>query len=651
MRTAANTGRWGGLAAALGVGTAVMTGCAIAAADPGSPGPTDSSANSSSTRGSAPSGSVLGPKRVSGEKPTSKKPASNASSNRLRVSATKDARGRPASATRGRLLAGAAKAGPDLPALPSAPEPGPAAAAGAVRPAIPSLASVPAALGAPINPAALPPRPAFAQIWVAVGSSLMGLAQSGFRAFSIAGYLGPTKSTLNQTLVVNGYDLVPSSTELVTSFYGQWTYWPGGPTLLQGQQKYSLVDPITDENLGTFDALVSTGSPFNVRSKYVELLVTSNDGINVGTGAGQIPPVGSLIATFDLIGGFGWSYSAMPASPKAAVKFSLMTPFGDIALPFGFDASKGIADHTVDNQPVDLANGYSIVPRDPEGETYLGTSGFLPYYTTVQARDVFDLRDSSGNTVGSFEGVVTPTSDVMGVNTQAILVTDVMDGTVGTTPGDVPPVGSVFNVMYQGSDTKYVLYSSLPSTSGDVVSVISVNGDHVSNIATFPLDLLNASALPTAKRLPATRGYSYLPLSAIVPSGINGLPPREIQVQGYQQFGVYDSAGFLRGAFDADVSTQLDMYGIYSQSILVTKVTDGAAGTSAGDVPPVGSIINYVYLGNSGFGTYYSSMPSALGGKTSFKFLTPLIDIPTWSTYNASAGLTDVEFYSPFSSP
>lgn len=516
---------------------------------------------------------------------------------------------------------------------------------------MPSPASVSAAASSAINPDAMRPRVSPQEIWIAVGSSLVGLAQSGFRAFSIAGYLGPTTSTLNQTLAVNGYNLVPSSTELVTSFYGQWTYWPGGPTLVQGQQQYSVVDPASQENLGTFDALVSTGSPFNVRSKYVELLVTSNDGINVGTGAGQIPPVGSLIATFDLFGGFGWSYSAMPSSPEAAVSFKLLTPFGDIPIPFSFDASKGIADHTVDNQPIRLGNGYSIAPADPVGESYIGTSGFLPYYTTVQAHETFDIRDPSGNTVGSFEGVVTPTADVMGVNTQAILVTKVTAGTAGTDPGDVPPVGSVFNVMYRNSDTSYVIYSSLPSPSGDVVSVLSVDGDTVSNIATFPLNLLDASDLPPVRRLPAAKGFSYLPTSALIPSGVNGLPPREIQVQGYQQFGVYDAAGVLRGSFDADVATQLDMYGIHSYAMLVTKVTEGTPGTSPGDVPPVGSIINYVYLGNSGFGTYYASMPSPSGTKTSFKFLTPLIDIPTWSTYNASAGLTDVSFYDPFAAP
>ena len=51
-----------------------------------------------------------------------------------------------------------------------------------------------------------------------------------------------------------------------------------------------------------------------------------------------------------------------------------------------------------------------------------------------------------------------------------------------------------------------------------------------------------------------------------------------------------------------------------------------------------------LYFGTSGFGTYNSAMPSPTGAKTSFKFLTPLIDIPTWSMYDASAGLTNVVF-------
>ncbi|WP_167100568.1 hypothetical protein [Mycobacterium sp. DL592] len=512
--------------------------------------------------------------------------------------------------------------------------------------AAPALTST--AQTAAVDPYALPPKTSLQEIWVAVASSLVGVAQAAFRAVSIAVHVGPTVSTLNQTVPFNGFNLVPSSTELVTSFYGQWTFWPGGPTLIQGQQQYNVVDPVTNDNVGSFGALVSTGSPFNVGSKYVELLVTSNDGTNVGTGPGQVPPVGSLISRFDLIGGFGWSYSAMPSPSGDVVAFKILTPFGDLSIPFGFDAAKGIADHTVDNRPVNLGNGYSIAPADPTGESYVGTSGFLPYYTTVQAHEVFNYRDPSGNTVGSFEGVLTPTADVMGVKTEAILVTKVTDGTAGTASGDVPPVGSVFNVMYEADNSTYAVYSSLPSPFGDKVSTILVNNGTVSNIGTFPLNILDASALPPVKRLPGPGGYSFLPTSNLQPSGVNGLPPREIQVQGYQQFGIYDAAGVQQGSFDADVATQLDMYGTYSQAILVTKVTSGTTGTDVGDVPPVGSVFNYTYFGNSGFGTYYADLPSASGDKVAFKILTPVGDIPTWSTYDASAGLGGVSFFDPF---
>lgn len=673
MKTSTAIGRLGGLAFALGVGTAVVAGSAIAAADSGS---NDSSAGSSSSDGPARSrltvgtpGSVANPISRGSDRRAARTAVGAAAAGPTGIRAgdlhgqSRDPRDRLMPAERSRPLAGLADGLAASVASPAAVKNGPSRAVAAVRSALSAASTAPrppglasamltspsAMLTSSVNPDAMRPRFAPNEIWVAVGSALLGLTQSGFRELSIAGYLGPTESTLNQTLVVNGYNFVPNSTEIVTAAYGQWTFWPGGPTLIQGQQQYSVVDPATNQSVGTFDALVSTGSPLNVRSKYVELVVTANDGINVGTGAGQIPPVGSVIGNFDLLAGFGWSYSAMPAEPETVVTFKFVTPFGDIPRPsFTFDASKGVADRTVDNQPVNLGNGYTIAPTDPATEIYFGTSGFLPYYNAIQAFDSFDVRDSLGNTVGSFEGLVTPTADLAGVNTQAILVTKVTGGTIGTLPGDVPPVGSVFNVMYRQSPTSYVVYSSMPSTSGDVVSVLAIDGDKVTNIATFPLNLLNASALPLVKRLPIAKGYSYLPTSELTPGGVNGLPPREIQVQGYQQFGVYDAAGVLQGTFDADVAIQVDMFGIRSQALLVTKVTGGTEGTALGEVPPAGSIINYLYFGDSGFGTYYTSMPSPSGAKTTFKFLTPLIDIPTWSTYNASAGLTDVTLWDPF---
>lgn len=619
MTNPSRVGRVAGLAAAVGVGTAMFTGCAIASADSAGRDSSGASVSGSPARGPAR------PARSSAQRPIGDQHASAAAAS---VATDTSARATAARPPRSSPVVGHAPAmGADARAAQTSPH------------------------ESAVNPDAMPPKPDLRAAWVSFASAVTGVAQAGLRTAGIAGYLGPTQSTLNQTLDLNGYQLVPSSTERVTSFYGQWTYWPGGPTLMQGQQQYSVVDPVTKASAGNFDALVSTGSPFNVRSKYVELLVTANDGTDVGAGAGQLPPVGSLISSFHLIGGFGWSYSAMPptpASPGGVVAFALLTPFGKIPIPFKFNAANGIADHTVDNRPVRLGNGYSIAPASPAGEIITGTSGFLPYYTTVQGREVFEVRDPSGNTVGSFEGVLTPTTDVAGVYTQAILVTAVTGGTAGTTAGDVPPVGSVFNVMYQGSDSKYVLYSSLPSPSGDVVSLISVDGDRTRNIRTFPLDRLDASALPVVTPVPAGKGYSYLPISPLLPSGVNGLPPREIQVQGYQQFGVYDSAGVQCGSFDADVSNQLDMFGIHSQAILVTGDTDGIPGTAAGDVPPVGSVINLVHFGNSGFGTYYSALPSPSGTKVSFKFLTPLFDIPTWSTYDATAGLSSVSLVDPF---
>lgn len=176
----------------------------------------------------------------------------------------------------------------------------------------------------------------------------------------------------------------------------------------------------------------------------------------------------------------------------------------------------------------------------------MGTSGFLPYYTTVQAHGVFHqpagLRRRHGRQFRGRHDL----ADVMGVHTQAILVTKVIDGTTGTNPGDVPGVGSVFNVMYENSDTTYVLYSSLTDPYGDVVSNIKVDGATVTNINTFPLNILDASAPPPVKRLPIAGGYSVLPTTALTPTGVNGLPPRRSRSRG-----ISSSASTTRPAFSA----------------------------------------------------------------------------------------------------
>lgn len=476
----------------------------------------------------------------------------------------------------------------------------------------------------------------------AAGLAMTAILQVALNlAITVADIAPSSPLTVTPTLKLNGYNLVPSSAEEVSSFYGRWTYLPGAPSLVQGQQQFDVVDPETNEAAGSFDALVSRGDGYN----YMTLLVTANDGINVGTEAGQTPPVGSLISKFRL-GPIGWTYSAMPSETGDVVSFKLSTLFGDIPLPLTFDAAAGIADHTFDNRPVRFANGASFAPSDPAAEIITGTSGVLPFFTAIQGNQTYNVYDSEGATVGSFDGIFTTTTDILGNYTQAVLVTS-NDGTnVGTEPGQVPPVGSVYNICYNGTDTKYLLYSSLPSPSGDVISLIDVSPDRVWNGDYLPL--MNASVAPVVESLSAPGGRTFVPTSDVTPVGINGLPPREVEIQGYRQFAVYDSDGTQIGSFDADVETQWDMMGIHTQAVMVTKVTDGTAGTGDDDVPPVGSVFNYVYFGNSGFGTIQSVIPGPTSDLISFKLITPLGNFPLYALRKPAVGRTDVTFFDPF---
>lgn len=458
--------------------------------------------------------------------------------------------------------------------------------------------------------------------------------------YSVANFAPPSPMSPTPSLSLNGFDLVPNGPENITSFYGRWTYLPGAPGLMQGKQQFDVVDPTTSETVGSFGALVSRGNGYN----YETLLVTSNDGTNVGIGAGQTPPVGSLISSLK-IGKFGWSYTSMPSDSGDVVSFKVLTPFGEFAVPMSFNAAKGYADQTADNRPIVLTNGYSIAPADPRGEHLTATSGILPLFTTIQGDQKFNVYDENGNAVGSFNGQFTTTADIVGTYTQAVIVTG-NDGTnVGTAPGQVPPVGTVYNVIYTGSDDDFTLYTSMPAPSGDVISLVQHKPDGtVTNVTpTF----INASAYPT-KTLTTPSGLKFVPTSAVRTTGVNGLPPREVQIQGYQQFDVVNKAGKKVGSFDADVSTQWDLWGIQSHAIMVTNVTSGTAGTGAGDVPPVGTVYNFVSLGNTGLGIYHAVVPSADGDVVTASFRTPVADIPMYSVTKPSGNRGGVTFYDPF---
>ena len=446
-------------------------------------------------------------------------------------------------------------------------------------------------------------------------------------------------------LNLNGYNVVAAGIETVVNFYGQWTYWPGVSSTVQGRQDYSLVNPITGDTVGNFSALVQQGDPTSLGTRYVQLLVTANDGQNVGTEAGQIPPVGSIISSWTVAGLLGFKYSSMPTSATTnEVVLKIVTPFGDIKVPFfRYDAAEGIVDGTFDNDPIDVTEGFSIVPEDPDGETITALSGLLPLFNSLQGKQRFKVVDSEGVSQGSFEGDFTTTSDVLGIYTEAIRVTGNDGVNVGTGAGQVPPVGSVYNVAYLDLLRSVLLYSSKPTEDGGTVT---------QNILMTPLGTfkfpsrLNASVEPPLDIL-APGGKTFVATSEQLPAGVNGLPPRDVQVQGYQQFDVLNSDGVKIGSVDADVVSQWDSYGLHSKSLLITKVTEGTPGADAANVPTVGTVVNVIYVTRGKFGVSTSITPIETGEIRAFQFLTPFGAIPL-KPVNAPVGRIPVEYYNPF---
>ena len=439
-------------------------------------------------------------------------------------------------------------------------------------------------------------------------------------------------------LVLNGYDVVAASQPTVTSFYGPFITWPAYPGI-QSAQKFNLVDPSTKQVVGSFSALQSTLAGIGTSR---ELLVTDVLSGTAGTAAGQIPPKGSVINSWTILG-FGTLYTAMPAESGNLTSFTLVSPFGDIAIPFPYDAAKGLTDFVEINKPLRLDNGVTIAPTTPSSEVFTGITGLPPLFTNIQGTQSYTVSDGNGVALGSFDAVVTATSDALGLFTKMIKV---IDNGAAANPG-VPPVGTVYNLFDVTGDL-YALYSSTPSATGTVnrTQVVTPWGSF-----DIPLDLTSATA-PILKPLQVPSGSTLVPASGQQIFGVNGLPPREMITQGYQQFDVVDLLGKKIGSVDADVTRQWDSLGGYNNAIVITKVNAGNPGTQPWNVPPVGSVFNVRQTTGIDLGIYdfYSSIPTALGDVVSYGLVTPLGFIPASmpSPTYLSAGLRGAEFVDPY---
>ena len=292
------------------------------------------------------------------------------------------------------------------------------------------------------------------------------------------------------------------------------------------------------------------------------LLVTKDLSGTVGTASGDTPPVGSVIDSANYGDGFRTVFSALALPSGDVLTKTLTTPFGAESMPAYYDVAAGLADDTVDDQPVVLTDGYELAPATGVSENITSVTGLPPADISVEGNQLFDVYNAaSGQATGAFDGDVTNTSDVLLTYPEEILVTGDVSGTVGTAAGDTPPVGSLYNVFYiLGDHSLYNLYSVTPSSSGDVVSDTIVTrffGD-----IDIPISFYDAAGAMTVNSFTVpTDGETIVPVGSEQISGVNGVPPLDSSVQGYQEFELDSASGNAIGTFDADVTTANGFFG------------------------------------------------------------------------------------------
>ena len=440
--------------------------------------------------------------------------------------------------------------------------------------------------------------------------------------------------------LADDYHIVPdpNSTEVVTGYYGLYTALPALDGSALGHQTFDVDDTTLGTVVGSFDADESTTSGIFFGGTNDEILVTSDVSGTTGTGAGEVPPVGSVFDTFTFgDSGFGNVYSDLASATAGGdvISDTFVTPFGDYTTPLVFDA----ATIPVSELSTLVTDEYGIVPVSDDDISAI--SGIPPLAVATQGSQEF------ANAAGTFDADTTTTYDYLGNATEAILVTSDVSGTTGTGAGDVPPVGSVFNIITTDFDGYDYVYSDLASTTPGganeiTETLVTPYGDFA-----FPntIDAAAIAAGPIA--VPLSDDYDIVPASAQEFSGINGVPPLDVAIQGYQQFDVDNTAlGTVAGTFDADISTSADSFGDVDKTILVTSDVSGTTGTGAGEVPPVGSVFDTFTFGNGGYENIYTDLASTtVGGDViSDTLVTPFGDFTIPATIDAAAGLASDSF-------
>ena len=310
---------------------------------------------------------------------------------------------------------------------------------------------------------------------------------------------------------------------------------------------------------------------------------------------------------------------------------------------------------------VAYADDYAIVPDLSSVEVVTGIygSGFidvpdLPW--NVQGSQLFDVDDTTVGTqmnpdvVGTFNADEATVAGSYG--NEELLVTSDISGIAGTAAGNVPPVGSVIDTYTFGDSGLENIYSALasPTPGGDVISdtLVTPIGDvSIPDISFDAAAGLATDSLATAP-VPFVGSYDFVPDPAFPEevTAVDGLSPIGLTVQGDVVLDVVNTADGtttspdVLGTFDAvKVGTHDGLFD-HSEALLVTSDVSGTPGTAVGDVPPVDSVYNIVYLGNTDLASVYSELPTASGGDViSETVVTPFGDFNLPTQFNAADAL------------
>ncbi len=403
------------------------------------------------------------------------------------------------------------------------------------------------------------------------------------------------------------------STETITGIYGSG--FEGGDTAppavensIQGDQVFDYSNATTGDS-GTFYGLESYSND-GLGDLNTEVYVApAPEGVDV-SGAGA-PAIGSVFDTYTFDDG---EYSNVYSDVDGTVTDTLESPlYGNVVIPVTFGAANGsVADSG------GVTDGISSDTINPVGsQTVDSISGIPPLTAALQGTQTFDVDNSSGTQLGTFNAVDTTTTDGFGTYTEAVLATSPSsDGSVGA--------GSMFNtVNLFGYDS---IYSDVVGANGNTITETIE-----SPLGSFTLpETFDGTAAETSSAMDIPNGTTLTPVGDLTITGVNGLPPVDVGVQGTQVFD-FVNPGDVTGNVTADVTNTIDDFGDSTETVLITGATDPGAAA--------GSVFETVTFGDTGVESVYTDIVSATGDQITDTLVTPLGDFTIPQTFDAVSGL------------